>query len=192
MRVCGKDMSNLVTPPTLEKTVNLALHRDLASGRWFIDQLEVRTNGMRSMTQFSGKKAIEDAFSPEFLDLLRPYFPTLLSQQVRSVSGEVMRLSAVVLADLRVLSQAATNGIQRVIVRFCRVAGLIYDILTSDHRPDQGMLETDEADEMKHPTLPPARSDEGLNIQDRFERIAPSEVRAYEGPDSGSLISDRS
>jgi len=134
-------MNTLVNTAPKNKTISLALHRDLSSGRWYVDQLDVRTDAMRSTTHFLENTSVDQAFSPMFLEQLKLYFPPNLNQTVRSLSTEVIRLEAVALAGVRVLAQSAAMGVQRVIIRFNRVIGRIYDILSDRHRPDQGYVD---------------------------------------------------
>lgn len=129
-------MSSIAPSDVFAKKVNLALHRDLSTGKWYLDQIEVSSSSIRSVTKFTKRTEIKSAFSEEFLQSLRPYLPSSLRQQVRSISGVVISLRDVYLEDLRVLCQSPINGIQRVIVRFNNVLGQIFQVLTVHHRPD--------------------------------------------------------
>ena len=119
-----------------DRTLTITLHRDLESGQWLVDQVETRYGPVRNNIRFSIPMNAQDTFSPEFLDQLVTHLPGNLNQQVFTISGPAIVTKTLVTEGMRVLAQTAKHGMQRVIVRFNRVVGRVYDFLTTELRPD--------------------------------------------------------
>lgn len=128
-------MTNALTTQH-DRKISMSLHRDLRCGQWFLDQIETRYGPVRNTIRFSQEMQFEHTFTGHFVSQLQGYLPATLNQQVISISGPAITLPDLVMNDLRVLSQAAMDGVQRVILRFNSVVGRVFDFLIPVYRPD--------------------------------------------------------
>ncbi|MEL6522269.1 MAG: hypothetical protein AAFQ66_14980 [Pseudomonadota bacterium] len=121
---------------SVNRVLSMTLFRDLSTGVWYVEQVELRYGTVRNALRFSELTPIGDALSDDFVEQLRNHLPANLNQQIISVSGEAVSVREFIAMDMRILSQTALHGIQRVIVRFNRVLGRVFDFLIPEKRPD--------------------------------------------------------
>ncbi|WP_168797993.1 hypothetical protein [Pacificoceanicola onchidii] len=119
-----------------EKVVAMSLCRDIASGVWHIDHIELRFGPVRNNTRFSEAITIDEALNQDMRSLLKQFLPISLSQKIISLIGP-FRLGPQTHADgVRVSLQSARNGVQRAIVWFQKVSGRVFGLFSRSFHPD--------------------------------------------------------
>mgnify|MGYP006902785317 CR=1 FL=1 len=149
--------------------MTISLHRDLDTGIWLADQIETRVGGICNTTRFTRQIDISEAFCDRFLSALLDLLPKTLDQQVYSLTGEVIRLASFTAHNARVLTQSAHHGIQRVIIRFTRVLGRVFEFLAPSHRPDVATVSLPQ-DEIPNDQTPMIASKEAHDDHDEPHR----------------------
>lgn len=103
----------------------ISMRRDLNSGNWFVNRIEVNRRHIKTQTRFSAPMPLADVFHPIFADYLRVYMPTRLDPHVHSVTEQGFPELGIFCAELRVITQRALAGLQAATVRIADVTGAI-------------------------------------------------------------------
>ncbi|MDF0601874.1 hypothetical protein P1J78_14100 [Psychromarinibacter sp. C21-152] len=126
--------------PNARCKLSISLTRDMETGAWFADRIELDLGDARNVTSFSRPTPIASVFSAEFIEELTPFLPDSAEATMLVDSNAVLETPRLVLGSIRVAAHQPMHGIQHVVIRFRKALGLAQSVLRPKHRLESATL----------------------------------------------------